>query len=370
MRVLYDYQIFAAQAVGGISRYFVGVASHLAKDAGVTTRIIAPVHRNTYLRAAEPGLVVGRYVPPAPRTGRVMLAANTALFPRFASRYRPDVVHETYYAERPTYAGKSARVVTVFDMIAELYPDEFRGDMTASAKRHAVERADAVICISENTKRDLEQLHGLPAGRAVVVHLAYDPLDPGERRAHEMVGPSPYLLYVGARGGYKNFDRLMEAFAGSSALRSELRIVCFGGGALTPAERERARTLGLGDGQLVQTAGDDASLAALYTGAAAFVYPSSYEGFGIPPLEAMSLGCPVVCSDTGALVEVVSDAAELFEPGSAEAMSVAIENVVGSESRRAELIARGERRCRAYSWQRCAAETRAVYSQLVGSATS
>jgi len=105
-------------------------------------------------------------------------------------------------------------------------------------------------------------------------------------------------------------------------------------------------------------------MAHLYATAAAFVYPSIYEGFGIPPLEAMSVGCPVICSNSSSLPEVVGDAAELFDPLDEEQLRRAMERVVTSEGLRKELIARGRQRCTAFSWERCTQETLAIYRKL------
>jgi glycosyltransferase involved in cell wall biosynthesis len=124
--------------------------------------------------------------------------------------------------------------------------------------------------------------------------------------------------------------------------------------------------MGLSDQDIVHlTADSDASLAALYIGATAFVYPSLYEGFGIPVLEAMTLGCPVLCSDSSSLPEVAGDAAEYFDPARTDSLRAALESVVGSATRRAELASRGRARAALFSWERCARETLAVYRSVV-----
>jgi len=111
--------------------------------------------------------------------------------------------------------------------------------------------------------------------------------------------------------------------------------------------------------------GNDSELANSYRGAALFVYPSLYEGFGIPPLEAMSLGCPVACSNNSSIPEVAGNAVEYFDPKDTESMRVAMECVLNSTARRAELIDYGFVRCTQFSWERCAEETLAVYRSLV-----
>jgi glycosyltransferase involved in cell wall biosynthesis len=111
--------------------------------------------------------------------------------------------------------------------------------------------------------------------------------------------------------------------------------------------------------------GNDRKLASFYSGAALFVYPSLYEGFGIPPLEAMSMDCPVVCSNNSSIPEVVGDAAEYFDPNDTESIRKAMELVLNSTARQAELINKGQIRCTQFSWERCAEETLAIYRNLI-----
>ena len=115
---------------------------------------------------------------------------------------------------------------------------------------------------------------------------------------------------------------------------------------------------------VIHLGGGDDRLATLYRGASAFIYPSKYEGFGIPPLEAMHLECPVICSMTSSIPEVVGEAGEYFDPDDAESIRHAIERVLQSSDRRSELIALGRSRCNLFSWERCARETLDVYKRL------
>jgi glycosyltransferase involved in cell wall biosynthesis len=274
VHVVYDYQIFGAQLFGGISRYFCALARELDALLDVPPRIIAPIYRNVLLQSAPARLVTGMHVPPLRRTERAARFVNRALFPLLAQRRHPDILHETYYSVRSSYPFDAARVLTVFDMIHERFvDDEAADDGTAEAKAAAVRRADRVICISNQTREDLLARHDLPADRVRVVHLGFDRLDARGATAVELVGERPYLLYVGARTGYKNFARFVEAYAGSPTLRANARIVCFGGGAISRREKELLASFSVA-GDVVATSGGDSELAALYAGALVFVYPS------------------------------------------------------------------------------------------------
>jgi glycosyltransferase involved in cell wall biosynthesis len=365
VQIIYDYQIFGAQSFGGISRYFCSLARESDVLPDTSVKIIAPVYRSAHLRALSQRLVTGQYMPPLPKTERVTRFANGRLFPFLARRFRPDVVHETYYSAQATYPGDVGRVLTVFDMIDERFPEHSRErELVVAAKASAISRADRIICISQHTRDDLRQFHSLPADSVRVVHLGFDRLDAHGLPASNFIGDRPYLLFVGARNGYKNFMRLAAAYAASTALRRAVRVVCLGGGAFTPDERCAFRSLGLADDDVVAVQGGDDVLAALYSDARVLVYPSIYEGFGIPTLEAMSLGCPVACSASSSLPEVVGAAAELFDPQDLDSIRSGVESVVLSDDRRDELVRRGLARASQFSWERCARETDAVYREL------
>lgn len=367
MLVAFDYQIFTLQEFGGISRYICSLASALSRHPDVRARIVAPLHINGYLRDAEMNnLRLGQFVHRLPRTGLLISATSGALFRPLCRVMRPDVVHETYYSTKATCGLRVPRVLTVYDMIHEIFPEGFApNDPTSRRKASAVKRVDHVLCISESTRRDLLERHGLPEDRVSVTHLACNALPEAGPDVRELVGDGAYLLYVGARSHYKNFYGLLEAYAASAWLQGNFRLVCFGGGALTVGERSRMRGLGVPEVSVVQVGGGDERLASLYRNAAAFVYPSLYEGFGIPPLEAMSAGCPVVCSQTSSIPEVVGDAGEYFDPRQTDSIRSAIERVLQSSEYRQTLIERGQVRQQQFTWKRCATETLDVYRRLV-----
>lgn len=362
MNVLYDAQIFRQQRYGGISRYFCELVSGLARDPTVTARIVAPHYRNEYLPTLPPPLVIGWHQKHWKRLGKVSRALGNIVERRTAARLRPDVIHETYFwGPRLRFPG-AVKVLTVYDMIHERFPDRFDArDPTAAAKRSAVANADHVICISHSTKRDLLDALPVAESKVSVIHLASSLAPP---TAAPPAAGAPYLLYVGDRGGYKNFLALVEAFGASPRLRG-IHLACFGGGALSAAEWAAIDAAGIVRERVAVHQGDDALLARLYAGALCFVYPSLYEGFGIPPLEAMQCDCPVVCSNTSSIPEVVGDAAEYFDPAQPGSLRAALETVVESEGRRAQLRALGHARRRQFSWEACTQQTLALYRRLV-----
>ena len=170
-------------------------------------------------------------------------------------------------------------------------------------------------------------------------------------------------MYVGNRKGYKNFGTLLQAYASSPILR-EFELIAFGGHPLLPDEQKEIARLGITD-QVRCESGSDQELAARYRAAAAFIYPSKYEGFGLSPLEAMNHGCPVVCSNGGSIPEVVGDAGVYFDPNNPEELRTALERVVTTKTLQADLRARGYARLAAFSWDKCAAETARIYREIL-----
>ena len=367
MNIIYDHQIFSAQKYGGISRYFVELANHIADAKKAQVRVLSPVYVNAYLASRSPKVpVTGLKVPMINFAELVYGAVNRALESPLLHWFKPDLVHETYYASKPAKPKGHKCVLTVYDMIHELFPAEFPpNDRVLMDKASAVARADHIICISEHTRRDLIRILGVPHEKTSVIHLGFSLRPTGARV--DLPVRRPFLLYVGARGGYKNFASLLRAYAASGRLMKDFDLLAFGGGPINAKEAELIRQLGIPPENLRQLQGGDDVLEGLYRRAAAFVYPSLYEGFGIPPLEAMSYDCPVVCSNASSIPEVVGDAAMLFDPHSTEVLGQALSAVLNDDGLRQELIEKGRARTKKFSWAKCAQQTTAVYEQVLSS---
>lgn len=361
MRIAFDHQIFSFQRYGGVSRYFYELATRLQSNASNVT-IIAPLHVNKYLLSESARSITrGRYVPYTftgvpPAIG----LANRFAAPLVWRGETPDVVHETYFSKRPAGKGRR-RVLTVYDMIHEMYWPKAKS--VIAAKRAAIDRADHIICISQNTRRDLLRIYDIDPSRTSVVHLGYSLTETAAAPEIGNAERKPSLLFVGHRGGYKNFSTLLQAISNSEPL-NEFELIAFGGFPMDRRERAELGRLGIAD-RVRFVSGSDRELAAHYQTATAFIYPSKYEGFGIPPLEAMSHGCPVVCSNGGAIPEVVGDAGVYFDPDSPADLRAALERVVTSSELQTDLRTRGYARLAAFSWDKCAEETARIYRSIV-----
>jgi glycosyltransferase involved in cell wall biosynthesis len=366
VRICFDPQIFSLQDYGGVSRYFLETALRLADLPDTTVSVLAFAHINAYLAAAPRRGVIGYRVPALPEPARWLLArANQLLARAWLARNGADIVHETYYSSMRTAQAGLPTVMTVFDMIHEKFPDYApRTKRIADMKRAAIRRADHLLCISENTRRDLVDIYDIDPSRASVIRLGISLQSRGADQAPRSVA-DPYILYVGKRSGYKDFDTLLRAYAGAPALARGFLLVCFGDSPLSAGELRLMRQLGIAQDRVLHVPGGDDRLAGFYRHAALFVYPSRYEGFGMPPLEAMSFDCPVVCSNAASLPEVVGDAALTFEAGDPEALRAAMQSVLDAPEIAAQLRSKGRQRITEFSWDACARQTRAIYASVL-----
>ena len=363
MKIVFDGQVFVMQATGGISRYYTHLAAGLNAEPDINACIIAPLHRNVHLSTELFVPVFGLETPPNWQLKNTCRFALRQFSPIVSRWVKPDIVHETYFSRAPFVTNAPRRVTMVHDMIHELF---FPGSRVTQDKRDTLARCDHVVCNSYNTKKDLCELFDFPSERVSVTHLAYQDFSNFHNNAvPSILTEAPYFLYVGHRAGYKNFDSLLNAIAIKPWLLKNFRIISFGSDPFTNDEKKRADQLGFSTQNVIHLAGGDDLLGAAYSNAVAFVYPSLYEGFGIPPLEAMSAGCPVISSDTSSLPEVVGNAALLVDPNDVEALADAMEKLAQSSDLRQVLVDRGHLQRRMFSWDRCVKDTRKVYESIL-----
>jgi glycosyltransferase involved in cell wall biosynthesis len=313
---------------------------------------------------------------PATLAGLVRLhASNYLRLPADWWSAPGDVFHASQQLWNPP--RRTAFTATLYDVTCWLMPEAHTAANVAAARRFAqrvLRRAARLIAISENTRADAVRLLGLPAEKIEVIY-------PGVAEAFFQVRPEavellkaryrlerPYVLFVGAIEPRKNLARLLEAWQSLPAsLREEFELVLAGPpGWGDPSLLHRLRTAGSGAHYLGYVPEKD--LPALTAGAALFVYPSLYEGFGFPVAQAMAAGTPVLTSAISSLPEVVGEAGELTDPYSVREIGAAIERLLASPARRAELGARGARRARRFRWEECARQSWQFFERAAGGA--
>ncbi|MBI1352137.1 MAG: glycosyltransferase [Actinomycetales bacterium] len=357
MKVAFDEQIFALQAYGGISRMFAELAKQFYADPGLDVELLplnAPVI-NRYILDDE--LVRTRMaVRDAGHEYRSLLRYITRIQPRPGN----DIVHNTFYLPHGLAAYPGAkRVVTVHDMIPELMPKTRRRLDFLTLKKRYVSNADHVICVSEATRSDLLEVYGPIEAPISVVHHGVDPMFRPDRDPHPEL-PARYILFVGNRSQYKDADVLMRAFAQAARHERDIVLLFVGGGPFSSEERRLLDRLGIA-ARTIQVSLADRLMPAAYSNALLCVFPSRFEGFGLPALEAMACGTPTVLARGTSLPEVGGTAAAYFEPGNAEELAVTMEKLLGDEKLRDDHRQAGIERAALFTWQKSALETAGVY---------
>jgi len=294
-----------------------------------------------------------------PGPGRYLL---NELFGNVVSAMRGtfDVYHPTLSRRMPFVSYKKL-VVTLHDCIHERFSDMLPN--AARVKRWRADlfkRADAIICVSESTRRDLLEFYEVDVRKTSVIHHGVTQLVP-LNRPHSPVGPlRPYLLYVGSRATYKNFHGFLRAFHRAGLSRT-FQIVAAGGGPFNAQERAQVDEVG-SDVVIHFDSPSNPELADLYSHAHALVYPSLYEGFGFPPLEAMQFGTPVIAANASSIPEICGDAAVYFEVNDDDSFVAALVSACFNSSLRDKVSNRAKTVLAKYSWKRCATETLRVYN--------
>ena len=365
MRIAFDHQIFCRQSYGGISRYIVEIANEMSSYNDVA--IFSPVYVNEYLdNLSDKIMLSGIKVPRFPYTGSLYSHLGDILSPLMIRKFRPNIVHETYYSSHKSYPKDARIVITVHDMIHEILPQFFRSwDNTSQHKKTTILRADHIICVSENTKNDLMNFFDVKSEKITVVPHGFSFKKVTAHRNEFQININrPFILFVGDRSKYKNLYNFLKAFS-SSRLLKEFNVVFFGGGYATDDDISLLRSLNIPRDCISFVSGDDDALQLHYKMASFFVYPSLYEGFGMPLLEAMSMGCPVACSNTSSIPEVVGAAALMFNPNDVDSIRNVMEIISSDSVVRETLVNEGARQIKKFSWQKSAAETLSVYRKII-----
>jgi len=295
------------------------------------------------------------------------------VIPRLLQQHKVDVYHSAYYL-MPYHTGIPT-LLTLYDLIPIHYPEHstlkarllFRW-----ATALALRTAQHTLTISEAARHDFLARVRLRPERITAISLAADPIftpQPPDvvtvlRTRYAL--PDKFLLYLGSNKPHKNLVRLIEAWAAMQAKTPDYTLVIAGAWLPQhPEPRQRAQALGIDDRVcwLGPLPGED--LPALYTAANVFIFPSLYEGFGLPVIEAMACGTPVACANTSSLPEVAGDAAVLFDPTQTGAIVDALQQVLDDASMRADLRLRGFRQTTEYLWQETASKTLDLYRRLL-----
>ncbi|WP_256002404.1 glycosyltransferase family 4 protein [Pedobacter deserti] len=360
--LLIDHQIFSLQSsYGGISRYFANIISQSEAQKHLRVSLGVLYSTNYYLQSL--------LTPRQKTVGKMLLKKQRKIY-KWNQKYSVHLLKkESYNIFHPTYYDpyfipycKSGFILTVHDMIHERYPAFFdRTDPTAAHKRQCIEEASHIIAISDTTKKDLIDILGVQPDCISVIHHGYKSLS--ESTHSEPDRFREYLLFVGDRGGYKNFIAFVTAVAPILSETQDLHLVCAGGGELQTAEIELLRRLKISN-KVIQINAHDGELRGLYENALCFVFPSLYEGFGFPILEAFDCNCPVLASDTPCFREIGEGAVRYFDPTCPQSIYSEVKAALYNSSLRANLNAAGAIQLEKFSIAESLEKTIDVYKKF------
>jgi len=358
MRVFFDYSIFTLQNFGGVSKYTVNLVENFSDQ--VVPLIISPFYKNYYLKNCDFSDKIIFYNKAGPLV-KYLNIFNKIYFNYKLKTKKPDIVHLSYFNEKNFYDTKAKIVITEHDLIKEkFYPEQYQDQI--EYKKKLYDKIDQIICVSYNTKKDLQQEYDIDPAKISVIHHCVNKNRDVRKR---FLNIRPFILYVGSRQRYKNFKNVIRSYANSSRLKLDFDFVCFGGGNFLKAEEKFFKDLSIDRGRIHYFEGDELDLNYFYQNARIFVFPSKYEGFGMPLLEAMNMDCPVVCSDIGSFSEIVNDAAIFFNPIDIESIKHKMESLIFDDQLLIDLKQRGKKNIDKYSWRKCSNETEQLYKKIL-----
>jgi len=379
IKVLYDLQCFEMQKFGGISNYFAKIIDNLPEDINSKVGVVSSDnvylsergYKTTERRLAFANGLISKLSPAMQlRAKQLMFSADLRLN-RYYSRLllkqgKFDVFHPTYYDPYILpLIGKKPFVLTVHDLISEVYPGLFPEDhLLIRGKKAVIPKATHIISISEKTKEDLMRFFNVPEEKITVVYHGADEYDyvPSSKRLIE----GKYILYVGMRHMYKMFYKWFESCIPVLKRHPELSLVCTGS-PFRNDEIELFKSHGLQDRIIHYRFEAEQEMYDLYHYAEAFVYPSEYEGFGLPILESFKARCPLILSNSSCFPEIAGEAAVYIENGP-EGFNFAeqFEKVYNqTPEEREQLLKRQDERLKLYSWKKTAEQTAEVYKKLI-----
>lgn len=361
MKIAFDYTIFMFQKYGGISRYFMELSRALNTSANC--KIIAPISTNAYYNKINQSFFNLLKLREIPRfSTKLIKNFNFITSTMYMKCWKPDIIHKTYFNNHNYQSINAKKILNVWDLNHEIYPELYNKKKGWRPKKISLTTADHVICSSNKTRNDLEKYYNFDLKKTSVVYQGVN-----QFKKTELINfdKKKYLLYVGNRSKYKNFENLLIALSINKQILQDFKLICFGEEVITPFEINLIKKLKLNDKNILFISGDDQKLQNYYLNSTALIYPSRNEGFGFPPLEAMSFGCPVITSNNSAILEATNLPVYSFDPESPSDMAIKIQNIIYSKTTTNFLINHGLSRIKELSWEKTSLKTLEVYKEVL-----
>ena len=360
MRIFFDYKIFYQQRYGGISSYFSNLGLNLIKKK-LDLSFLVPLHINYNLDKIPKKNIIGKKIIYPGILKPIINKINFKISEKVIQNQNPEILHSTYFSKN-TYNSKSIKVITFYDLTHEIYK-KFNSDFK-QLKKDSLINADHIFCPSRRVKEDVIDYYKISEKKMTVTYFSsdFDKINLDDINKPRKL--KNYLLYVGNRSNYKNFENLVEAYSKSEKLKKDFKILIFGGEKSNICGEKLFVEKKLPKDCFKFVNGSNDNLKNLYRNVRALIYTSKYEGFGIPLIEAMRSGCPIITSFGGALKEVGGEDLNYFDPINIEDIKNKIENLVYSESEIEKSVRYGLKRSDMFSWSKCADESLKIYKSL------
>ena len=372
MKILLDPQIFNEQVYGGISRYYTEIFLHLKKEKKAVINLPLFQCQNVYINESsllskkqcvtfyiinlmlKLGISTRKFV----KKNNNKLALNALLNNDF-DLYLP-TYYDIYFL---SFIEKKPFVLTVYDMIHEIFPQYFDNDsMIVKNKLILMEKSSKIIAVSQNTKNDILKIY--PHINESKIEVIYHGSSIKINNKLKVSLPINYILFVGARDNYKNFQFLLNSISDILLNDKTLKLVCAGGGKFTSYEKKLIDKLNLTN-NVIQNNFNENELGHYYKNAKCFIFPSEYEGFGIPILESMACGCPIVLTNSSSFPEVAGNAGIFFELNNSVDLKNKIENLLQNDEIRKEYSSKGFEQVKKFDWRIASEKCFKLYQSVI-----
>jgi glycosyltransferase involved in cell wall biosynthesis len=369
MKILYDHLCFKAK-YGGVSKYFIQLIDNLPPE--IQWQISVKYTNNEYIHKHNNNIKTKEILKDISFRGKERLISmiNKRYSVHALKNGNYDIYHQTHYDPYGyKYLAKDKKsITTIYDMnffkIPHCYKNDLFFKMMVKNQEESAKKANKIITISKNTMNDIMEIWNIPASRIELIYLGIERKDLNEYNKDRLYS-SPYILFVGGRIYHKNFVNYLKTFSTISKKYPDLLLVCTGY-PFSNHEKKIIQELKLTN-KVFQIFASEELMVNLYYNAELFVYPSFYEGFGMPLLEAMNCNCPVICSNTSCFPEIAKDAALYFDPYDIDSMINTTEKALIDKETQKMLVANGAKLLneKIFSWEKCAAEHIRVYKDLI-----
>jgi glycosyltransferase involved in cell wall biosynthesis len=363
MKILYDHQMFSLQRYGGITKYFCEIISNIPPEHQFELSVL--FSDNYHLRERYKLFGKKNILPKKNFRKKEVLQKMIYNINQYYSKYRIsanhfDLFHPTFYNDYFFKVLKKPYIITVHDLIEFKFKDaSYQSDSIRPHMEKTIRGANRIIAISENTKKDIIDIFGIDSAKIDVIYHGYNTR--GLKTSENKFGR--YILFVGNRSRYKNFKIFAEAVSSLLKKERDVKLICVGP-PFKSEEMSHLKTLNILDSSIAINV-DEPALNNLYSNAMVFVYPSLYEGFGMPILEAFANNCPVCLSQASSFPEIAGNAGVYFDPNSQDSILAAIEKIIYNKDFALDIVKAGQARLMNFSWKKAAEETILSYQRTI-----